>query len=618
MFRKYSSFGALSVCGRIAGFCKSKQKRKVKKVRGKSKKSKKSGKRKRCIYGLLLAFAIGAVLRTPIAAKAAEYEAKIGDAYYESLEEAFEHAKAGDTISVLKNCSVSKTLVITEENITLRSEDVDNPAVISREDVFAGKLYAESAGNVLMGVESGNLSMQDIILDGGAILDEAFHNSGKVWDSPLLYVKGACSLNAGAVLQNNYNTDGSSDGLVRTAGALQAAQGHLVINGGEIRDCYTNGAGGGIQLENGSTIETVSGIVRHCCGTWGGGIGLLEAAELTGMTFSQNSASSSGGAVWSMSPLTVQGCKFEENQASYSGGALSASSFFPLKVESSSFLNNCSRRGSAVDVSGEEGTEQSLFKDCTFTGNRTAGTEASAPLNGSAISYMHKAGMMLEGNIIMENNLDGTGKPCDIVFWYADAKPIVLGSNFASDSVIVLGGYEMRPVMLLVDAVSGGKEAEEKQFPWNTETYQTKKIDGNIYLAEGEQDPGSGEKPGSGAEENLGSGSEEKPDSGAGEGFKTGENENMNEGNEQKGNNQIDHSKGMEGAKRAELSLEEDFVKTGHLSPIRLFLLLGACGLFLILCATGSMRQGFALLRRIRFPLFTILLAQRNKQKHEK
>ena len=36
-------------------------------------------------------------------------------------------------------------------------------------------------------VKGGSLTTQDIIFDGGAVLDDDFNNSGKVWNSPLIY-----------------------------------------------------------------------------------------------------------------------------------------------------------------------------------------------------------------------------------------------------------------------------------------------------------------------------------------------------------------------------------------------------------------------------------------------
>ncbi len=172
------------------------------------------------------------------------YEARIGDTRYGKLEEAFENAQPGDTIIVLKDCSVSKTLEVTADNITLRSENAENPVTVSREEEFTGKKYAKDAGNVLVGVSSGSLATQDIILDGGAVLDEDFNNTGQAWDSPLIYVKGFYAMETGTVLQNNYNTDYSesedSSRSVRTAGAVDVAwDAGMAMDGGLIQDCYT-------------------------------------------------------------------------------------------------------------------------------------------------------------------------------------------------------------------------------------------------------------------------------------------------------------------------------------------------------------------------------------------
>ena len=202
------------------------------------------------------------------------YEARIGDIQYEELEEAFANAQAGDTIIVLKDCGVSKTLEVTADNITLKSEDAENPVTIRREEEFAGKSYARDAGNVLVGISSGSLATQDIILDGGAVLDKDFNNTGQVWDSPLIYVKGSYAMGAGTVLQNNYNTDYSesadSSRSVRTAGAVDVAwDASMTMDGGLIQDCYTLGAGGGIQSAKTAEVTITSGTIRHCAAAWG-------------------------------------------------------------------------------------------------------------------------------------------------------------------------------------------------------------------------------------------------------------------------------------------------------------------------------------------------------------
>jgi len=162
------------------------------------------------------------------------YEARIGDTGYEELEEAF--------------------------------ADAQNPVTISREEGFSGKYYGTNTDTVLLAVAGGSLTTQDIIFDGGAVLDGDFNNSGKVWNSPLIYVDGVYTMERGTVLQNNYNTDGyESDGSGRplhTAGALHIRQsGSFTMDGGLIRNCYTSGGGGGIRSEAGSHVEAASGTV---------------------------------------------------------------------------------------------------------------------------------------------------------------------------------------------------------------------------------------------------------------------------------------------------------------------------------------------------------------------
>lgn len=183
------------------------------------------GTKPKLLMCLMAASAIvtGILGSVPLSVKAADYEARIGDTHYEELEEAFANAQAGDTITVLKDCSVSGTLEVTLDNITLQSEDAGNPATICRDGEFAGKKYAYNTDTVLVAVKGGSFSTQDIILDGGTVLDSDFNNSGRVWNSPLVYVTGSYDMGSGTVLQNNYNTDGyvSNGGRPRhTGGAV--------------------------------------------------------------------------------------------------------------------------------------------------------------------------------------------------------------------------------------------------------------------------------------------------------------------------------------------------------------------------------------------------------------
>lgn len=433
---------------------------------------------------LSLAMGAGILCGQPITARASDYEAKIGEAYYEELEEAFANVKTGEVITVLRDCQVTKTLEITVDDVTLKSENSGSPVTISREEEFTGKSYGLNAGNVLLGISSGSLTTQDVILDGGAVLDDSFNNTGETWDSPLVYVKGAYTMEDGTVLKNNYSTDGSEANTGgrtrRTAGALHVTDGgSLTMSGGRIQDCYTLGAGGGIQAVSGSDVTITSGTISHCSGVWGGALWLSGPSEVSGMTLSDNSADSTGGAVYSESSLILSDCEIKDNTSDYDGGGVYVSVNYPVTITGCTITGNTASRGSAIQSSGSNGTEPITIKDCTITGNKPKASSAIA----GAICYMQEKGIILDGSIVMEDNLQGA-QPCDINFWYNDAAPIQLGQDFDSSSVFVIGSMNLLPEKLLVDAATNGIETDEKQFTWHNKKYRTIEKDGDIYLSE--------------------------------------------------------------------------------------------------------------------------------------
>jgi len=413
------------------------------------------------------------------------YEAKIGDTSYEELEEAFANAQAGDTIVVLKDCSVSATLEITADNITLKSEDAENPVTISRGEDFAGKSYGTNADTVLLAMTGGSLTTQDIIFDGGAVLDEGFNNAGKVWNSPLIYVDGSYVMEGGTVLQNNYNNgyDGTGYRMYHTAGAVHIAQnGNFAMDGGLIQNCYTSGAGGGIQSEKSSHMSATSGTVKNCYATWGGGMLLEGEAELSGMTVSGNSAGSTGGGIYTKAPCTITDTLIEGNYSAYDGGGICTYTGHRPKFIRCTFTGNIAGRGSAIQTLEGEGTDPLEIHDCTFTGNLSEERSYA----GGTICYMNETGIILAGKIVMEDNLTLGVEPCDILFFYNTGASILLDKDFESDSTFVLGGFTdvIKPGRVLIDGVKYHKDADPEQFPWHCPNYCTEKRGENLYLAE--------------------------------------------------------------------------------------------------------------------------------------
>ena len=408
----------------------------------------------------------------------ASYEARIGENYYGDIESAFENAQDGDTIIVLKDCSSSKTLVASAANLTLTSEDAGNPVVISRDEEFEGKNYYKiHIKNVLLGIE-GSLTVRNIILDGGAELDGDFNNTGQTWDGPMVYVAGACTMEDGTVLQNNYNTDNEEERTSRSAGALHVDWGGtFTMNGGLIHHCYTNGGGGGIQTGRTSNVIITAGTVRDCRAFFGGAAEFYGPASVSGMTISGNKARAATVGIYG--EVTLSGCIIENNVEESDGGTVSVSENFPVIIEGCTIRGNRSKYTSAISYSGINRTEPLTIRDCTITGN-----VAEDQYSGGTVTYMTKAPLILDGQIAMEGNTVADGKAWDIRFYYQDITPVTLGPDFESDSTFVLWGRNFTSGTLLVDAASSGKEADVSQFVWKTDDYRTEEREGNIYLAE--------------------------------------------------------------------------------------------------------------------------------------
>ena len=417
----------------------------------------------------------------PLPVKAADYEARIGDVYYEDIESAFQNVQAGETITILKDCSVSGTLRVTRDDIILKSENADVPVTISRDEDFTGKTYGVSGGSVLLEVTGGSLTTRDIIFDGGAVLDEEFNNSGKIWKSALIYVDGAYTMESGTVLQNNYVTEEAGVGLYTAGGLYVDAEGTLVMDGGSIQNCYTTGSGGGIQTKEGSQFTATVGAVRNCYGILGGGMNLDGTADLSGMTLSGNKAGSTGGAVYCSAPLTITDSLIKDNESVYDGGGIATATGHTAHITGCTFTGNTAPRGSAIQTMKGEGLLPLVIRDCTFTGNPSAGFSHA----GGVICYGNETGIVLSGKIVMEDNLTAGVEPCDIHYFYNTGASILLDEDFESDSTFVLGGYDtIKPGRVLIDGRLYHKDASTEQFVWHTEEYCTEKRGENIYLAE--------------------------------------------------------------------------------------------------------------------------------------
>lgn len=193
-------------------------------------------------------------------------------------------------------------------------------------------------------------------------------------------------------------------------------------------------------------------------------------------------AGSTGGGIYSKAPCIITDTLIEGNYSAYDGGGICTKTGHRPKLIRCTFTGNISGRGSAIQTLEGEGTEPLEIRDCTFTGNLSEEKSYA----GGTICYMNETGIILSGNIVMEDNLSVGVEPCDILYFYNTGASVLLYEDFESDSTFVLGGFPdvVKPGRVLVDGSLYHKDASPEQFPWHCPDYCTEKRGENLYLAE--------------------------------------------------------------------------------------------------------------------------------------
>lgn len=222
---------------------------------------------------------------------------------------------------------------------------------------------------------SGNLTLQDIILNGYAT------NT-----SPLITVEGSLFMKAGAVLQNNVNTQTYSCG-----GVLVNSGGTFTMKEGLISNCDTteNTSCGGVLVGSSGIFSMEGGTITECNGSVGGGVNLKPECTFTmtgKATISECTALVGGGIYAAASPgysisLTINGGTIKDCDSTENGGGVYAEGVaFTFQ---SGTIDHCSSTGA-----GYHGGGLVLELGTVFT--HTAGiiTNCSA-YQGGGIAYNH-------------------------------------------------------------------------------------------------------------------------------------------------------------------------------------------------------------------------------------
>ena len=233
------------------------------------------------------------------------YEAKVGDNNYATFAEAMQNVQAGGTVWILKDIELSSLITIDKE-ITIKS--VDN--LIGTTQPFTIKRTTGNNGVMFTVETTGNLTLDNIIIDGGAVWGDgntaatATENSGIKGGALVKVVNnGTLTVKAGATLQNNENI--SSAGGAISADASNDNTHSVIHIYGKILNNKTTGNGSNNQWNNGGGIAS------------DGDLYIYEGAVISGNFAPKNGNDGVGGGVqiFQKGSLYFYGGTVKENEA---------------------------------------------------------------------------------------------------------------------------------------------------------------------------------------------------------------------------------------------------------------------------------------------------------------
>lgn len=376
---------------------------------------------KKRIIGLLLCFALCLTLFSPVAfAAEAVCRNQTTGAEYETLAEAVNSASAGDTIIVLKDCTVDSAIRF-KQNINI--EGASGSEVISRDTaVNTGRIFF--AANHTSQI---TVTFKNIILDGGAAWDLQASDAAsaknrvdanKPATEALMVLSGnvAVCLNEGTVIRNCDTYRASSMSYTPSAGAIycdaqsnssdekiEVSLDHAVIkncsaggnvyseagaiscinynnnnkitfkmNGSTVTGCAAlnnnDNTAGGLFLASCDTTITNSRIIGNYTYNFGGGLTQRwGVSTITDSEIAENDAGESGGGItlYTTADCTLKGSTVVRDNTSYQGAGFDITSNKNAPLSSSSKLTLADNvkiiRNKATGVGGGI-----LFFNCSY------------------------------------------------------------------------------------------------------------------------------------------------------------------------------------------------------------------------------------------------------------
>ena len=319
-----------------------------------------------------------AMLKTQVDDSPKEY-------YYDSLEDAFIDAKDGDSIFVLQDCMVTKTITVSGKKLTLDAVPTAGQSHIVTSSVT--ELETNKYGTLFDIVSGGSLTVaSDVVLTGpGETAGGANGSLIGVLGGRTVELKSHFVLKDSAKIQNYY-TSVSNFG----AGLYVGNNSEAVMQGGSFEGNKTAGSGGAVYVVSGGRFEMNGGTMeKNTAGYNGGAVAVAASgvAQINTGNFNQNTAAD-GSAIYvaengnAVIAGTNNGTKYSvllEDNTAKNGGTIHVQG--TVHASNMTVQNNTAKQGGGIFVASK-GTLQ--LKDATITKNHTT---TSGSFSGGAGIY---------------------------------------------------------------------------------------------------------------------------------------------------------------------------------------------------------------------------------------
>lgn len=332
----------------------------------------------------------------------AGFAARINTSYYNTLEEAVAVAADGDIIYILKDVELSEVIEIRNLTLLLTSEPEGGICTIKRGTEFKKFFNGYYEYDEMFFINGGHLTINNLIIDGGAVWNEHGENIGLVSSSVMIYVYYGKMTLKDTILQNNDNSADTPSEVY--AGAVGVGiEADLIMEGSVIRNNRTGRSGGAVQ-NNGGNISLYDVIITKNTAYEGGAFYLWEGRlYIKDSEILRNIATdSSGGAAFSMGcDISIDNSRLSDNTAGLYGGGIFMHSGSLSMIDSELNGNSAGKNGGAVAASGmEEDSREFYIKDSKIIGNHSTG-------NGGGIYYDFPKKLELSGDVTITENSGG-------------------------------------------------------------------------------------------------------------------------------------------------------------------------------------------------------------------